>query len=90
MENEESLKLTVTLAYPDGQEKSVEMTSKERHEIVECEAGKTVWIRLVNDEDYFGIFRGRVGNSEIMVQSLDSSSTIGLKVDWIQHFFQEL
>lgn len=70
--------------------RTVEMELKEPHEIENCEEGKAVMLNLRNGETYTGIFKGMDDDEYIMLGSLSGGNTIGLKVNWVNDYFEQV
>jgi hypothetical protein len=87
------IKQTVTaeveIDFKDGK-RTIEMEMKGPYEIEDCEEGKVVMINFRNGDTYTGIFKGMDGDDDIMLGSLSGKSTIGLKVGWINDYFEQV
>lgn len=85
--------LTVTaeveIDFKEGK-RTIEMELKEPHEIEDCEEGKAVMLNLRNGETYTGFFKGMDGGEDIMLGSLSGGITIGLKVNWVNDYFEQV
>lgn len=78
----------VEIDFKDGK-RTIEMVMKEPYEIEYCEEGKAVMLNLRNGETYTGIFKGMDGDEDIMLGSLSGGNTIGLKVGWLNDYFEQ-
>ena len=79
----------VEIDFKDGK-RTTEMVMKEPYEIEDCEEGKAVMLNLRNGETYTGIFKGMDGDEDIMLGSLSGKNTIGLKVGWLNDYFEQV
>jgi hypothetical protein len=78
----------VEIDFKDGK-RTIEMVIKKPYEIEDCEKGKAVMLNLRNGETYTGIFKGMDGDEDIMLGSLSGGKTIGLKVGWLNDYFEQ-
>jgi len=85
----ENVKTEVEITYKDGK-RTIEMELKEKYEIEYCEEGKVLIINLRNGETYTGIFKGMDGDEDIMLGSLSGGNTIGLKINWVNDYLEEV
>lgn len=65
------------------------MELKENYEIEDCEEGKVIVLNLCNGETYTGIFKG-IDGQDIIIESLNSQNTIGLRASFINDYFEEI
>lgn len=79
----------VEIDFKEGK-RTIEMVMKEPCEIEDCEKGKAVMLNLRNGETYTGIFKGMDGDEDIMLGSLSGKNTIGLKVGWLNDYFEQV
>lgn len=88
MENQ-TVTAEVEINFADGK-KTITMMEKAPYEIYDCEIGKAVVINLRNNEVYTGIFKGMDGDEDIMLGALSGKGRIGLKVNWVVNYFEQL
>lgn len=69
--------------------KVYQMTENESYEIEDCDEGKVVIINLINGNSYTGIFHGMDGDI-VLLKSIKSSSVVGLEIDWIKSYLEEI
>lgn len=74
----------------NGRKRIIEMELKEPHEIEDCEDGKVVILYLCNGETYTGFFEGMDGNEYIVLGALSGGDTIGLKVNTVNDYFEQV
>lgn len=79
----------VEIDFKEGK-RTIAMVMKEPHEIEDCEEGKAVMLNLRNGETYTGIFKGMDGDEDIRLGSLSGKNTIGLKVGWLNDYFEQV
>jgi len=79
----------VEIDFKEGK-RTIEMELKEPHEIEDCEEGKVVMLNLRNGETYTGVFKGMDGEDDIMLSSLSGGYAIGLKVNWVNDYFEQV
>lgn len=78
----------VEIDFPTGKRK-IQMLLKGGNSIQDCEIGKVVMLRLVNDDELTGIFKGYNGE-DVMLGSLDEKVTLGYKLHWVLEYFEEI
>lgn len=78
----------VEIDFKDGK-RTIEMKLKEDWEIDECEIDKVIMLNLCNGETYTGVFKG-IDGQDIMIESLSSQATIGLRASFINDYFEEI
>lgn len=78
----------IEVDFKDGRKK-IEMQLKETYEIDDCEMEKVIVLNLCNGEMYTGIFKGMDGD-DIMIGSISGKNTIGLSVDVINDYFEQI
>lgn len=80
---------TVTLDLEEGK-KDVKMVFKPGYDIEECQEGKAVILHVGNGhEEYSGYYKGMDGDT-VMLASFQSGKRIGLELDWISNYWEEL
>ena len=89
MSKNQTVTAKVEIDFKEGK-RTIEMELKEPYEIENCEEGKAVIINLRNGETYTGIFKGMDGDEDIMIGSLSGKNIIGLKVNWIEDYFEQV
>ena len=89
MSKNQTVTAEVEIDFKEGK-RAVEMVLKESHQIEDCEEGKVVILTLRNGETYTGIFKGMDGDEDIMLGSLRGGNTIGLEVNWIKDYFEQV
>lgn len=87
--SEKKVKAEVEIDCKEGK-KTIEMVMKEPYDIEDCEEGKVVMLNLRNGETYTGIFKGMDGDEDIMLASLSGKNTIGLKIAWLNDYFEQV
>jgi hypothetical protein len=74
--------------------KRIDVEIRRPEEIENCEIDKIVILHLRNNDEYTGFFKGinedENGDQEICLQALDSDKMIGLKVDWLTLYWQQI
>ncbi|MFK7048745.1 hypothetical protein FLACOL_01087 [Flavobacterium columnare] len=85
--SKQTVTVKVEIHFKEGK-RTILMELKEPHEIEDCEEGKAVMFNLRNGETYTGIFKGMDG--DIMLGSLSGGSTISLKVNWVNDYFEQV
>lgn len=78
----------VEMDFKNGK-RTIQMELKEPNEIENCEEGKAVMLNLRNGETYNGIFKG-MNDDEIVLGSLSGNNTIGLKLNWLNDYFEQV
>tara|TARA_R110000851_G_scaffold206445_1_gene358483 strand:+ start:314 stop:535 length:222 start_codon:yes stop_codon:yes gene_type:complete len=61
---------------------------KEKEEIFNCEEGTKIKLYLKNKEVYNGTLKTITENEEIVLESLGSSYSIGIKYEWISYYYE--
>jgi hypothetical protein len=89
MSKNQTVTAEVEIDFKEGK-RTIEMELKEPHEIEDCEEGKAVMLNSRNGETYTGIFKGMDGDEDIMLGSLSGGNTIGLKVNWVNDYFEQV
>jgi hypothetical protein len=87
--SEQQVIVTVEIEFPVGK-KEIKMQAKDRDQISECAENKVVVIYLVDGQQYTGIFKGMDGSDDIMLSNLLGKNTIGLQVNWIKAYLEEI
>jgi len=89
MSKNQTVVAEVKIDFKEGK-KTIEMELKEPCDIENCEEGKVVMLNLRNGETYTGTFKGMDGDDDIMIRSLTSGRTIGLKVKWVSNYLEQI
>lgn len=69
--------------------RTIQMLLKGGHSIENCEVGKVVMLRLINDDELTGIFKG-MSDEDVMLGTLDGKHTLGYKHRWVAEYFEEI
>ena len=74
--------------------KRIDVEIRRPEEIEDCEIDKIVILNLRNGDEYTGFFKGlnedENGDQDVYLKALDSDRMIGLKVDWITMYWQQI
>jgi small nuclear ribonucleoprotein (snRNP)-like protein len=79
----------VQINFKEGK-RTIEMLMKDHYEIENCEKGKIVMLNLIIGETYTGIFKGIDDEEEIILGSISSENTIGIKLEWLKSYFEQV
>lgn len=74
----------------NGKKKNIPMALKYKEDISECEVDKVCMISLIDGQSINGIIKGMSGEDEFLLKALNSEIVIGLRVDWVAHYFEEI
>ncbi len=75
--------------FHDGK-REIEMILKQPEEIRNCDGGKVVSLLLKDKNTYTGFFQGIDDDDDIVVGGIDGKGAIGLKVAWVESYFEEI
>ena len=87
--SEQQIIATVEIDLPEGK-KEIKMELKKPSELEDCDEGTVVILNLKNGEKYTGIFKGMDGDEDLMLGSLSDKNRIGLKLAWVDDYFEEI
>lgn len=88
-EYKQALTLEYTMPFPAGPQ-TITMQEKALYEINDCEIGKAIVLNLRNGDVYTGLFKGMDGDEVIMLGALSGSGRIGLKVNWLENYLEQV
>ena len=80
--------LEVEIDFKDGK-RTIDMVLKHTSEIVDCEEGKIVCLRIIGGRFNTGIFKGMDGDN-IVLSSLSGKSTIGIQQKVVRAYLEQI